>query len=106
MEKTSPSQQSEVGSAHGLHLALNGHEAAAWQGFSIGIYNARDLAAHRSQVAALDIAVNIDHATDVVMGDDLHLVCPPDGSDVRENLRVRGGRCIEWSILQVFQGLN
>src|SRR5712675_2635822 len=65
-------QQPEVGSAHGLQLALNGYEAAARQGLSVGIYNACDLAAHRSQVAALHVGVDIDYATNVVMRDYFH----------------------------------
>src|SRR5258707_1607026 len=66
----------------------------------------RDTPPHRSQVAALNGGVNIHHATNVVMRDYFHFVRPIDGSDVRENLRARGGRCIEWSVLEVLQGLN
>src|ERR1700745_2624671 len=69
-----PAQQPEVGSAHGLQLALNGYEAAARQGLSVGIYDACDLAANRSQVAALNVGVDIDYATNVVMRDHFHLV--------------------------------
>src|SRR5258707_8008879 len=67
-------QQPEVGSTHGLQLALNGYEAAARQGLSVGIYNACDLAAHRSQVAALNVCVDIDYPTNVVMRHHFHLV--------------------------------
>src|SRR6267143_3237350 len=104
--KDESAQQPEVRGAHGLQLAPDGDEAAARQGLSVGIHNARDLAAHRTQVAALNGGVNIDHATNVVMRDYFHFVRPIDGSDVRENLRAPGGRCIEWSVLEVLQGLN
>src|SRR5260370_6774948 len=99
-------QQTEVRGAHGLQLTLNGNEAAARQGLSVGIYNARDLAAHGSQVAALDIGVDIDDAPDVVMIDDLHLVRTCNGSDIRENLGARRSRSIERSVLEVFERLN
>ena len=89
-----------------MQLAPNGNEAPARQGFSVGIHDARDLPAHRSQVAALDGGINIDHAPDVVMRDYFHLVRPFDGSDVRENFRAPGGRRIKRSVLEVFQGLN
>src|SRR5258707_11507329 len=68
-----PAQQPEVRSTHGLQLALNGYEAATRQGLSVGIYNACDLAAHCSQVAALNGGVDIDYATDVVMRHHFHL---------------------------------
>ncbi len=89
-----------------MQLASNGDEAAARQGFSVGIHDARDLATSRSQVAALNGGVNIDHAPDVVVVDHLHFVRPPDGSDVRENFRARGGSRIEWGVLEVLQGLH
>src|SRR5690349_5533624 len=59
-------QQPEVRSTHGLKLAFNGYEAAARQGLSVGIYNACDLAAHGSQVAALNVCVDINYSTNVV----------------------------------------
>jgi len=88
--KDESSQQPEVRAAHRLQLAPNSHEAAARQGLAIGIHNARNLAAHRAQVAALDGGVNIDHASNVVMRDYFHLVRTFDGSDIRENFRARG----------------
>src|SRR6266481_5598749 len=99
-------QQPEVRAAHRLQLAPNGNEAPARQGLSVGIHNASDLTAHRSQVAALGGSVNIDDAPDVVMRDYFHLVRSLDGSDIRENFRARGSCRIERSVLKVFQGLN
>src|SRR5260370_40747644 len=104
--KDESAQQPEVRAAHRSQLAPNGNEAAARQGLSVGIDNARYLAAYRTQVSALDGGINIDHAPDVVMRDYFHLVRPFDGSDVRENFRAPGGRRSKRSVLEVFQGLN
>src|SRR4029077_4209744 len=99
-------QQPEVRGAHGLQLTPNGDEAAARQGCTIGIDDARDIAAHCSQVAPVNCGVNIDHAPDVVVVDHFHFVCALDGSDVRENFRARCGRRIEWGVLEVLQRLH
>src|SRR5580692_3061457 len=40
------------------------------------------------------------------MRDHFHFSRPFDGSDVRENLRARSSRGIDWSVLEVFEGLN
>ena len=89
-----------------MQLAPNGNEAPARQGFSVRIHDARDFAAYRSQVAALNGGVNIDHAPNVIVVDYFHFVCPFDGSDIRENFRPSGGRRVQRSVLEVFQGLN
>src|SRR5205807_10280445 len=68
--------------------------------------HARGLTAQRTQGAAVDGSVNIDHAPDGVMRDYFHLVRPVDGSYIRENFRAPGGRRIKRSVLEVFQGLN
>jgi hypothetical protein len=104
--KDQSAQQPEIRAAHGLQLAANGNEAAARQRLSVGIYNPRHLAAHRSQITPLDGGVNIDHTTNVVMRHYLHLVRTFDGSNIRENFRVHGGRSIERGVLEVFEGLN
>src|ERR1700722_758005 len=86
-----PAQQPKVRSAHGLQLALNGHEAAARQGLSIRIYDVRDLAANRSQIAALDGCVDIDHTPNVVVVNHFHLVRAFDRGNIRQNCRMHSG---------------
>ena len=80
-------EEADVGVLHGLDLAAERDEGAAGQIFLFAVDDLVDLAADGAEVAALHVAVDVDDAADVVVGDDGHLGAARDGGDVAEDLR-------------------
>ena len=67
-------KQRDIGTAHGIDLAVERHEGSARQRALARVDDFFHIAADGAQVAALHRAVNVDHAADVVVIDDGHFV--------------------------------
>ena len=89
MEKTSPPSRPVYELRIVSTWPLQGDERAARQGLRVGIENLRDLPAHAAQVAVLHVGIDIDHAADVVVVHDLHLMSAPDAGEIAQDLWIR-----------------
>ena len=67
MAKSRPEPQPDEGGSHRLNLPPHNDGAAAWEFLFGGAHDPLKAFGHGAQVAALDIAININHRLDIVM---------------------------------------
>src|ERR1700679_459099 len=92
---------------HRVYLTSYRDEGSSRQGLPILINNPLHVATYRAEVTVLNGAIDIDHASDVVMGDDGHLMRALHGRDVSEDFRIIAAVCVgDWNILNILDRLN
>src|SRR4029077_4882271 len=79
-------EQADIRSTHGLDLAAQGDETPAGEVRPIGVHDARDVPAHRAEVAILHRTVDVDHPAGVVVRDHRHAAGAGDRGHVAQYL--------------------